>query len=138
MCGRYYIAPEDEPMKELIAHVTNSAELKLGEIFPTDHAPVIIPHGEVVSAFWGFPKFDGKGEIINARSETAEEKRTFRYAFQNARCLIPASCYYEWQNDNGRKKRYTFSLPDDNIIYLGGISQTDMETGEKRFVILTR
>lgn len=35
--------------------------------------------------------------MINARSESAAEKSAFAAAFQQRRCLIPASGFYEWQ-----------------------------------------
>ncbi|HCM13967.1 MAG TPA: SOS response-associated peptidase, partial [Lachnospiraceae bacterium] len=47
-------------------------DVKTGEIFPTDKAPVLIRrqndiHPEAVK--WGFPRFRNKGVIINARAE---------------------------------------------------------------------
>lgn len=138
MCGRYYIASDDREMQSLLQGVLYLSELKLGEIFPTDHAPVILPQGELSGATWGFPRFDGNGQMINARSETVAEKRMFQAAFQNGRCLIPASLYFEWKSEGTKKQKYAFSLPEQSVLFLGGISKFDPKTGEHSFVILTR
>ena len=45
---------------------------------------------------WGFPRFDGKGLLINARAESAMERKTFRNSVQHRRCIIPAKSFYEW------------------------------------------
>ena len=91
MCGRYYIEIDEREMKDIISQVERDIKLKTGEIFPTDHAPVIPPTGVPRVMRWGFARSDGKGQIINARSETAAEKPVFRTPMQQCRCLIPAS-----------------------------------------------
>ncbi|MDB9525499.1 SOS response-associated peptidase [Oscillatoria sp. CS-180] len=44
-------------------------------------------------------------KLINARSETAAEKPSFRNAFQKRRCLIVTDGFYEWQKIEGRTKQ---------------------------------
>lgn len=87
---------------------------------------------------WGFPKFDGKGEIINARSETAAEKNTFRRPMMEGRCLVPASWYYEWEKQGSKKIKYSLAAPDNSPVWMAGLSKIDSKTGESLFVILTR
>ncbi len=45
--------------------------------------------------------------LINARSETAISKASFRAPMRNRRTLIPASGFYEWQRE-GREKLQAF------------------------------
>ena len=87
---------------------------------------------------WGFPRFDGKGEVINARSETATQKNMFRRALMEGRCLIPSSWYFEWEKRRSEKIKYALASRDSGLTWLAGISRVDPETGERSFVILTR
>jgi putative SOS response-associated peptidase YedK len=41
-------------------------------------------------------------KMINARSETVQEKPSFRNAFNHRRCLILADGFYEWQRSEGK------------------------------------
>lgn len=49
-------------------------------------------------------------KMINARSETAREKPSFREALSQRRCIIPASGYYEWQKV-GKQKQPIYVQP---------------------------
>jgi len=51
-------------------------------------------------------------KLTNARSETVAEKPSFRSAFKQRRCLIPASGFYEWQK-RGSSKQPFFIRPRD-------------------------
>lgn len=56
---------------------------------------------------------------INARSETVNEKVSFRGAWRHRRCLVPASAFFEW---GGVPKRpYRFAPSDGAPFWLGGI-----------------
>ena len=81
---------------------------------------------------WGFPKFTGSGVIINARVETAGEKKTFRESLLTNRCIVPSTGFYEW---NAQKKKYLFRLPGEQVLYMAGISKE--YDGTQRYVILT-
>ena len=78
MCGRYYIDSDEPAMGTMLSALSPEAPIHGGEVFPSNMAPVITRHGELTTMLWGFPRFDGKGLIINARSETAAEKPMFR------------------------------------------------------------
>jgi len=70
-------------------------EFMLGEVFPTNIAPVIVSGG-AVAVKWGFPHWKNSGVIINARSETALEKKMFGKPLRERRCAVPSSGFYEW------------------------------------------
>ena len=84
MCSRYNF--NSDVSNEKMAAIVDMMErnwpgtYKTGEIFPGDIAPAVIERdGKIVAvpAVFGFPGFrDGK-LLINARSETAAEKRSF-------------------------------------------------------------
>ena len=59
--------------------------------------------------------------LINARSETVEEKPAFREAFKKRRCIIPADGFYEWQRTGGRKQPFFFHLRDDRPFGFAGL-----------------
>jgi len=85
MCGRYnFTVEQNEEIIEILEKLNakfQGKEVRTGEVFPTNQAPILIEEKREVSptlSIWGFPKFDQKGVILNARAETAFEKRTFR------------------------------------------------------------
>jgi putative SOS response-associated peptidase YedK len=41
----------------------------------------------------------GGAKLINARSETLPQRRSFAKAFQARRCIVPADGFYEWAPD---------------------------------------
>lgn len=73
--------------------------------------------------------------IINARIETVREKNLFRKSFEEHRCLIPASGYYEWKHDKTRKTPYYFSSQKSPLISFAGFIRPSPEGDQ--VVILT-
>ena len=133
MCGRYFL--ERDISDAALLRILETLEAReegakiCGDVFPTDRAPALAD-GRILSMRWGFARPGGRA-VINARSETAQEKAMFRGA---GRCLLPASGYYEWGGEP--KRRYAFARPG-GAIYMAGLWRREAD-GEKRFVILTR
>jgi len=157
MCGRYYVAIDDQELQDICDAAMRQEkedggleqlEIKLsGEIFPTDVVPVSIGTDEFRFMRWGFSGIGSSGGIggsgngsrplINARSETALSKPTFQESMRERRCLIPASGYYEWKKEDGRKIKHRFYL-DGQPLYFAGCWRQEKDERLPRFTILTR
>ena len=61
-------------------------------------------------------------KLANARGESLLERPAFRDAFRRARCLVPASGFYEWQTVAGRKYPWYFMPTDAKLFALAGIT----------------
>jgi putative SOS response-associated peptidase YedK len=142
MCGRYSL---DKDMEDLIIRykaVNKASEYSpKSEIFPAEKALAVLEFNEreIRSLKWGFPTNFSKRPLINARSETIDEKDTFKDAFFNRRCIIPVDSYYEWQEVNGKKIKRRISLGDTSIFSLAGLYNIYTLGQEKylSFVIIT-
>lgn len=141
MCGRYHFSVEESrDLQRIIGEaqrrsIPRADEIKLGEVFPTDKSVVLLAaDGKLVPEVqaWGFPRFKGPGVMINARSETAEEKPVFKNCLSTRRCIVPSTGFYEW---SPQKERYLFTSHHFGCIYMAGLY--DEFDGERRFVILT-
>ncbi|HEV3025281.1 MAG TPA: SOS response-associated peptidase [Pirellulales bacterium] len=60
-------------------------------------------------------------KMINARSETAATKPSFRRAFKSRRCLIVADGFYEWQKTGSKKQPFYIRLADGAPIGFAGL-----------------
>ena len=142
MCGRYYVDDDtargiekllqkaDEKMRK-----AENIHLQAGDIHPSEEAPVIATNNNGLCyrwQRWGFPGFNGKRLIFNARSETALEKKIFRESTKYRRVVVPAAWFYEW---NKNKEKNTFYRENQPVIYMAGLYNRYQD--EDRFVILT-
>ncbi|MDJ0781576.1 MAG: SOS response-associated peptidase [Desulfosarcinaceae bacterium] len=78
---------------------------------------------------WGLVPFWAKdvsigNRLINARSETAAEKPSFRSAFRRRRCLILADGFYEWTGPKGERQPVYLTLPDEAPFAFAGLWET--------------
>ena len=160
MCCRYYIDPDSEietyiraaehsPLKERLERELSKPMLTSGEVRPTDLVPVIATDKSriptVFPMVWGFHLPDSKVPIINARVETAREKVTFRESWENRRCVIPASYYFEWEHlttASGKKKtgeKFRIQPERNSIVFFAGLYRVEEIKGLKVpvFTILT-
>ena len=81
---------------------------------------------EAVTLKWGLIPSWAKdssigARLINARSETVEEKPAFRDAFKRRRCIVPADGFYEWKQTGGSKQPYYFRMNDGHPFGFAGL-----------------
>lgn len=74
---------------------------------------------------------------INARSETAAEKPSFREAFAKRRCIVPADGFYEWDKMTNPRQPYRFLREDGEPMALAGLWETNERLGLTSFTIMT-
>lgn len=137
MCGRYYV--DDETAREIEKLVRNlDRKLQIehaGDVFPSQNATIIKGQGDHLVAEkmrWGFPGLEKGKLLINARAESALERRTFQDSVRYRRCVIPARGFYEW---NKAKERFTFERKEAPVLFMAGCYNWYQD--QACFVILT-
>ena len=149
MCGRYTVLTEDEiiEIREILKNLSmrivrddfENYDEELGELFPTNHAPVITKKDSGIafeSAKWGFKKWNSSGVIINARSETMKKKSTFSHLLETGRCIVPAGEFFEWERLPTGKKKYYAKDKSGNLLFMAGLYRDNGD--EREFVIITK
>jgi putative SOS response-associated peptidase YedK len=149
MCGRFSIA---------VRIGIFSKRFGIGEPFdcvlpryniaPTENVPVVVREGAVYQVSmmrWGLRPSRATGERhglqpINARAEGLEKSRIFRDLLVSGRCLVPATGFYEWRDDGGRKVPFYISRKDHSLFAIAGLFDTskDLQGNEARsFTLVT-
>lgn len=128
MCGRFNIDTSTEEMRSILAMMGPDASVKTGEIFPGDNVPVLVSAEDGLAAramLWGFPRWDKRGLVFNARAETALVKPIFRKALRSRRVVVPTTGFYEWKAVPGLKKKekYLFRPAGEAMLYLAAFAE---------------
>jgi len=137
MCGRYTLtkAPKSvpkfkgEPFKVTTRH-TGPFESRFN-IAPTQNNLVLRQNEDAadlegVYMRWGLIPSWSKEErtqqlLINAKSETAADKPSFKAAYRRRRCLVPADGFYEWKRLRKSAQPFYFQLDDEDIFFMAGL-----------------
>ena len=125
MCGRFSLFASGNELAERFQLAESPLFEPRYNIAPTQSAAAVraTDAGRVLARLrWGLipswasdPAIGNK--LLNARSETVAEKPSFRSAFKQRRCLIPASGFYEWQKQGAGRKQPYFIRPRDGGLF---------------------
>lgn len=161
MCTRFYIdsSPEIQPYIDIVSRSPLTAKMEAslnrelktkGEVRPTDMAAVIaLTQSGSRSAFpmvWGYHIPRANGPVVNARVETAYEKRSFAEDWRRHRCIIPASYFIEWEHfipadePYRRAEQYAIRPANARLTLLAGLYHIEYDGNLKYpvFTVLTR
>lgn len=120
MCGRYLFKLQEDAELDrwrdqlgldaaaVAWHEVRPAQQTL--VFDGDHRPRIMR--------WGLPKWDQKGLIINARSESVAQSPFFKAHLNQRRVVVRADGFFEWDRD---QQKYLVSLADAEPLYLAAL-----------------
>lgn len=131
MCGRFTLIAPGEAVAEHFDLPDTPTLAPRYNIAPTQPVAAVrispqTGRRELTHLYWGLiPRWAKDPTIgsrmINARSETAAEKPSFKAALKYRRCLIPADGFYEWQKLNGRKQPVRIQLADGGLFAIAGL-----------------
>lgn len=82
-----------------------------------------------------------KYSMINAKAEEIAEKRSYKAAFRQRRCIVPLSGFFEWKREGNQKTPYAIRGKGEAIISLAGIWESwqgaDGETVDSFSIVTT-
>ena len=143
MCGRYALLTSTPEIAGILGLEDNPETTSPRyNVAPTQKMPIARissgGRGELVTMRWGLIPSWAKdlkigNKLINARSETAASKPSFRAAVRRRRCLVPIDGYFEWRRQpNGPKQPFFIAPEDGTTAFLAGLWESwhNQATGE--------
>lgn len=138
MCGRFSLTATPHDLAEIFELDEVIGFPPRYNIAPTQ--PILVVSADLSGkksatlVRWGFVPHWVKNPdeftlLINARSETAAEKPSFRTAMRHRRVLIPASGFYEWHRPEDKslpKQPFWIKPRDGFLVVFGGLMETWM------------
>lgn len=133
MCGRFVgyrrleelknCFPIDRSVCEVVSNFNVAPSQEILAITRYDGQNVLDKFHWGLVPFWAKDPSIGN-RMINARSETVASKPSFRNAFKQRRCLIPADGFYEWAGPRGNKQPVYITLANKQPIAFAGLWET--------------
>jgi len=131
MCGRFtFTLVEAEAKKRFKIQTILADHQPRYNIAPTQNIPVVVSDQDgnrvLEEMRWGLIPFWAKdakigNRMINARSETVAEKRSFKRLLTGRRCLVPADGFYEWKKEGKNKIPLRVTLKDNQAFAFAGL-----------------
>jgi putative SOS response-associated peptidase YedK len=113
MCSRYTLTSPPEAVRAYFRYANEAEFPPRYNIAPSQPVAIVrdTPRGgrEMALVRWGLIPSWVKDPrafkmLINARSESAVDKPSFRAGLRHKRCLVPADGFYEWTGNAGAKR----------------------------------
>lgn len=129
MCGRYELV--DGQRIFIRFSIPNRRQILPDnvDVRPTQHVLMLQPDRVLTVAKWGLvpswakdPRIGSK--MINARAEGIKVKPSFKKPLRSQRCIIPASAFFEWKGQPGRKVKYRIGRKDGDLFGFAGLYDT--------------
>ena len=130
MCSRYFLDADGNIIAYTFRVPPSDRVRKRFNIAPTQDAPVIRATREggreIAMLRWGLVPAWAKDikagtRMINARSEGIDTKPAFRDAVKSRRCVVPATGFFEWRGEPGRKQPFAITVPGQPLIGFAGL-----------------
>ena len=151
MCGRFTLTRQN---RRELAQLLGVDEDDLRDyrprynIAPTDQHFIVTSKYErrtARAASWGLVNSwatdnSRASQCINAKAETLEQRRAFREAFLQRRCVIPADGFYEWRGPKTQREPMWIHPADGGIVLFAGLYESwQAKPGEwqRTFTIIT-
>ncbi len=133
MCGRFTLTHPTEALARLFEAVpaNDLPEPPRYNICPTQPVAAVISQAgtrRLASLRWGFlphwyDRPAGGPLLINARAESIARRPAFREAARARRCLIPATGFYEWTEENGERQPWYIHAAGGEPLAMAGVWQ---------------
>lgn len=101
-------------------------------LFPKSEAPALGAKRKIALLKWGFPVKGKSRTVFNARAESLSQRPMFKSCVNN-RCIIPASSFFEWGEENGKKHKFVIRTNDDIMFFAAIFKGFKDKTGNKFF-----
>lgn len=126
MCGRYEQHLDAMHGWSRVLNAWPTERAAQFNVKPTQSSGTIDAEGFRERSWWLIPPWSKEPQFryptFNARAETLSSKPAFRHAWKaSQRCLVPASCYFEWTGPKGTKQCYAIERSDGRPHLLAGL-----------------